>query len=311
MKISYQILIIIFVLLSLFVVKDDVKVAYNRAVSYIEGKINKYPDSSTKDNILIKAEQVSSLFKKVITPGALKVTDSITSDTANVKLSVKDVIALTNSNRASNGNLPALKENSKLDFSAQIKLNDMFKQQYFEHISPDGIGVSDLGDRVSYEYIVIGENLALGNFKDAKALLDAWMASPGHRANILNKSYTEIGVAVGRGMFDGHDTWLAVQHFGLPRSACPSINEALHGIINLNQKDIKALETDLSLRRSKIDSGVIYAGKTPNEQITDYNSLVLKYNQMLLDLKQKISQYNTGVRAFNTCLSTNTSGAKN
>ena len=304
MKFFHQIIIIIFVGLALYIVRDDVEVVYNRAVSYISENINL--SGNVKDTIVLKAEQVSELLQEANTPGALKVTEGLASNTNKVKLSVADVIIWTNRNRASNGEIPALKENSKLNLSAQKKVDDMFAKQYFEHVSPSGVGVSDLGTKVGYEYIIIGENLALGNFKDAQALLDAWMASPGHRANILNSSYTEIGVAVGRGKFNGQDTWLAVQHFGLPRSACPTIDEVLHGVIELNQKEIKTEESNLASRREKIDSGVVYEGKTTNEQIAEYNSLVAKYNQLILDLKQKISDYNAGVRAFNTCLSKNT-----
>lgn len=302
MKVFHQIIVVIFICLVLFIVRDEVRTVYNNAVSFISSKT----DSSIKDNIVIKAEEVSSLLKSINTPGALEVKDGLVSNTNKVNLSVNDVISWTNKNRELNGNMPPLKENSKLNLSAQMKLDDMFKQQYFEHVSPNGIGVADLGSRVSYKYIIIGENLALGNFKDSQALLDAWMASPGHRANILNKSYAEIGVAVGHGMFRGQDTWMAVQHFALPRSACPTIDEVLHGVIDLNQKEIKTIESDLNIRRQSIDSGGVYEGKTTNEQINEYNSLVAKYNKLILDLKQKISDYNTGVREFNTCLSENT-----
>jgi uncharacterized protein YkwD len=296
MKTRYQIAILICICLALYLVRDDVATVYNRATSYLSDK------DITKESILIKADKVASMLQQANTPGALKVTEGLTS-TTKVKLSVKDVISWTNKNRASNGNLAPLLENSKLNQSAQMKVDDMFKHQYFEHISPNGKGVSDIAKDVSYEYIVIGENLALGNFKDSQALLDAWMASPGHRANILNSRYTEIGVAVGHGKFKGEDTWLAVQHFGLPRSACPSVDEVLHGVITLNQKDIKAMEEDLTIRQQRIESRAVYEGKTTNEQISDYNSLVAKYNQLILDLKQKISNYNNTVRAFNDCLS--------
>jgi len=302
MKIFHQIIVVAFICLVLFIVRDEVKVVYNNATSFISSKTN----SSVKDNIIIKAEEVSSLFKSINTPGALQVKEGLVSNTNKVNISVSDVIIWTNRNRELNGNMAPLEENSKLNLSAKMKVDDMFKQQYFEHVSPGGVGVSDLGDKVAYQYIIIGENLALGNFKDSQALIDAWMASPGHRANILNKNYTEIGVAVGRGTFRGQDTWMAVQHFALPRSACPAIDEILHGVINLNQKEIKTIELDLNIRRKNIDSGEVHEGKTTNEQINDYNSLVAKYNQLILNLKEKISDYNAGVREFNTCLSENT-----
>ena len=311
MKKRHQLAIVVFIGLALFVVREDVKTAYNKVLSHTSPKVQNIllpiGDSvKAKEIVLIQSDKVSDLLKSINTPGALKVNDGLVSNTNNVRLTVKDVIDQTNKNRSANGNMTPLKENAKLDLSAQIKLNDMFKQQYFEHVSPDKVGVSDLGERVGYDYIVIGENLALGNFKDSEALLDAWMASAGHRANILNGNYSEIGVAVGRGTYNGQDTWMAVQHFGLPRNACPSINEIIRGVISLNQKDIETLGTDLSNRRSKIESGVVYEGMTVNEQISKYNDLVASYNKLILEVKQKIADYNSSVRAFNTCLSSKT-----
>ncbi len=300
MKIFHQFLIIVIIGLVLFIARDDVKVVYNKAVSYLSKNIDA---SKVVNNIIIRSEKILTPTKSIITPGALKGISGLASNAGNVTLSVKSVIIMTNKNRADNGNLKALIENSKLNLSAQKKLDDMFKQQYFEHVSPDGVGVSDLGKQVSYDYIVIGENLALGNFKDAKALLDAWMASPGHRANILNNKYTELGVAVGHGMYEGRDIWLAVQHFGLPRSICPSINEVLQGLISLDSNNIKSMESDLLVRKQKIDSGVVYEGKTSNEQINEYNQLVNTYNDLINQLKEKIADYNKGVREFNSCLS--------
>ena len=215
------------------------------------------------------------------TPGALVVPDSfLTYDTKSINLSSKDIIDITNKQRTLNGNLPILKENSKLDFSAEKKLQDMFVKGYFEHTSPDGVGVGDLADQIDYEYIVIGENLALGNFKNDQALVDAWMASPGHRANILNKRYIDIGVSVGKGIYNGKSVWMAVQHFGLPKSACPSIDQVLKGVIDLDQKDIKAMEIDMASRRAIIDSEIAKKeGVMTNSQIDNYNTLVKEYNK--------------------------------
>jgi len=118
-----------------------------------------------------------------------------------------------------------------------LQLDDIFEKQYFAHISPEGLGPSDLAEKSGYEYIMIAENLALGNFKDDNTLVNAWMDSPGHRANILNNRYTEIGVAVGKGFFSesnennkeeiATEVWIAVQEFGLPLSSCPKPEESL------------------------------------------------------------------------------------
>ena len=240
---------------------------------------------------------------KVDLPGALRVVDNIVN--GNIKLSNEGVITYTNQYRKENGNLPELTENKTLDLSAEKKLKDMFAKQYFEHVSPSGVDISKLGDEVGYEYILIGENLALGNFKDDKALVDAWMASPGHRANILNKHYTEIGVAVGKGVFEGRNVWMAVQHFGAPSNLCPSIDQNLLEDINLDNATIQKMEDDLTLRKAKIDKKGVYEGSTYIEQVNQYNNLINIYNNLINDTKGKINNYNAQINEFNSCVVSN------
>jgi uncharacterized protein YkwD len=316
MKIINQILIVIIFLALIFVIKTDYKSMYSKTLSYLQSEIGSYSDIKSKvGNIVDTIGTVNNIGNNdtttnkpatgiIETPGALVVPDNyLTYNTKNINLSSKNVIDITNRARALNGNLSALKENSKLDFSAEKKLQDMFAKQYFEHTSPSGVGVSDLGAQVGYEYIIIGENLALGNFKDDQSLVDAWMASPGHRANILNKRYTEIGVSVGKGTYNGKSVWMAVQHFGLPKSACPAIDEVLKGIIDLDQKNIKQMESDLAAKRAMIDSGAVSKdGMTTNNQIDSYNILVAEYNKLILNIKTKINKYNQEVRDFNSCI---------
>lgn len=310
MKLSYQIFIILFVVSSLFIVKDDLKPVYNRSITYLESVFNKGSTvtNTNKDDSKIDVGKTDPIVSPAseATPGPLKIISDVFTTTPKTPLSVKAVIALTNKNRAANGNLSPLKENSKLDASAEIKLKDMFTKQYFEHVSPTGVGIKDLGKEVGYEYFIIGENLALGNFTNDTELVDGWMASPGHRANILNTHYTEIGVAVGQGIYQGQTVWLAVQHFGLPQSACPPADKVLDAKITLNKEQSKKMESDLLTRRSRIDSGVVYDGKTTNEQIREYNDLVAIYNQLLITIKEEVDTYNTGIISINSCIKNST-----
>lgn len=304
MKTFHQIILILFVLASLYIVKDDIKLFIDKnlkedsTIATILGNTN----SLVKNEL---AEKIPSAKSLIETPGALKVSDVVIDN--NQILSRENIIKFTNESRRVNDALVALKENSKLNASAEVKLKDMFTNQYFEHVSPNKKSVSDLIQNQSYDYITIGENLALGGFKDDKALVDAWMASPGHRANILNNKYTEIGVAVGKGIFQGQNVWIAVQHFGLPRDACPSIDEKIHDLIKIDEKNIKDMGANLALRKDRIDSGAVYQGFTTNEQIKDYNQLVENYNKLILNIREKIKQYNAEVKSFNECLSNLTS----
>jgi hypothetical protein len=225
------------------------------------------------------------------------------SDNPQSFLTQKGVIELTNTQRAKYG-LPPLNENLRLNIMAEAKADDMFFNQYFDHISPSGEGVGDLAKNFGYEFIVIGENLALGDYKDDEDLVQAWMDSPGHRENILNERYQEIGVAVKKGVFEGRTTWLAVQHFGLPLSACPSPDEKIETQIKANKAQINDLEKTLKALKTEIQNMRPKRGKLYNQKIEEYNNLVVQYNNLVEQTKALIYQYNNQVSKFNECVAT-------
>jgi len=295
MRTFYQILIILFIIFSFLIIKDDPNSILNSISSYLNKK---------EERVEIKTENKEALplEAKINTPGPLEVLGDFLVNN-NSKLIKDNIIKISNKYRELNGDLNNLKENNRLDLSAEKKLKDMFDNQYFEHISFEKIGVGELGDQVGYEYILIGENLALGNFKDDLALVDAWMASPGHKENILNKNYTEIGVAVGKGKFNGKNVWMAVQHFGTPREVCPIIDKILYGSIDINQRKIEEIEIELLLRKDKIDERELFEGNTLSEQIDYYNNLVNYHNNLLDKIKKEIEIYNKQIQSFNSCLS--------
>ncbi|MFA5767678.1 MAG: CAP domain-containing protein, partial [Candidatus Paceibacterota bacterium] len=217
-------------------------------------------------------------------------------------LTVEGVIAWTNIQRAKEG-LPLLEESALLGEMAQAKVDDMFSQQYFAHESPLGAEVGDLAEDFNYRFIIIGENLALGNFQDDQVLVQGWMDSPGHRENILNDRYSEIGVAVGRGVFNGAETWLAVQHFALPLSACPQPDAELKEEIESNQAQIDDLlltliETEKELKSLRRGNRTAY-----NQKVDEYNSLVSRYNELVEQTKVLVEDYNLQVALFNDCAS--------
>jgi uncharacterized protein YkwD len=295
MKKLFQFFIIVILFLCIYLVRDDIKTAYTHAVASFNTNF------SGKTAIRDTTAKLAELLKPY-TPGPLRVDDKVTPDTSTEKLTRRNIILLTNQNRKENGDLKPLVENSKLDASAQIKMKDMFAKQYFEHVSPSGVGIKDLAGDVSYQYMVIGENLAEGDFTDDKDLVDHWMNSPGHRANILNKNYTEIGVAVAKGMFQGRIAWMAVQHFGAPRSVCPQTDEVLHGEIKINDQKLAEMQADLDARKKRIDSGAVYEGKTTNEQKDEYNAIVKIFNELVLQTRPKKIEYNKEVVLYNACV---------
>lgn len=124
------------------------------------------------------------------------------------------IISLTNNERASFG-LQTLSENSALNNAAVLKAKDMFQKNYWAHYGPDGTSPWYFFGLVGYQYAAAGENLAR-DFATSEGVVNAWMNSPGHRANILNSNFTEIGVGVVNGNLQGEDTTLVVQLFGKP-----------------------------------------------------------------------------------------------
>jgi len=217
-------------------------------------------------------------------------------------LTRRGVVQWTNTQRAKYG-LQPLKENTKLDASAEIKAQNMLKNQYFAHESPTGARVDDLVVSVGYDFIAIGENLALGNFKDDETLVQAWMDSPGHRANILNNKYQEIGVAVVKGLFQGETTRLAVQHFGMPLSSCPQPDENLKAKIESNNQEIQTVQVNLESLKIEIQNMKPRYKEAYNQKIEQYNTLVSQYNSLNAETENLINKYNIQIKAYNQCAS--------
>lgn len=104
----------------------------------------------------------------------------------------KQVIDLVNNIRAKYG-LPKLTENWELSRCARYKSQDMYNKGYFSHTSPTYGSPFDMMTAFGIKYRTAGENIAKG-YTTAQAVVNGWMNSPGHRANILNASFTQIGV---------------------------------------------------------------------------------------------------------------------
>jgi hypothetical protein len=166
---------------------------------------------------LLKREAILAvLMLVVIIEGAVLGQEFITFKHTNYLASVLPgvVTALTNDARSAD-NLAILTDDPTLDTAAQAKANDMSAKGYFSHVSPDGTLPWHWFDSAGYDYEYAGENLAV-NFDDSKQLVDAWMASPAHRANILGSHFTSIGVGIASGMYQGKSTIFVVQFFARP-----------------------------------------------------------------------------------------------
>ena len=135
----------------------------------------------------------------------------------------QNIITLTNASRASSG-LSALVENNLLAVAAQAKAEDMLSKGYFSHNTPDGKTPWDFIKASGYSYISAGENLAV-NFVEAEDVEAAWMNSPGHKANIMNQQFEEIGIGIAQGTYEGHNAIFVVQMFGTPVAQSVAIDD--------------------------------------------------------------------------------------
>ena len=124
------------------------------------------------------------------------------------------LVDLTNSNRLSQ-NINPLTSSPTLTAAAQLKADDMAKKSYFAHTSPEGKTPWYWFRETGYHFLYAGENLAV-NFVDSEDVVQAWMNSPGHRANILNDKFSETGIALAPGKYNGEDSIYVVQLFGQP-----------------------------------------------------------------------------------------------
>lgn len=129
---------------------------------------------------------------------------------ANIATNV--LVDLANQSRVQNHVQP-LTRNKKLDYAASLKADDMIKNKYFAHFSPDGTTPWYFITQAGYNFLYAGENLAI-NFTDSNDVENAWMNSPTHRDNLLNINYKDLGIATKEGLYNGVDTIYIVQMFG-------------------------------------------------------------------------------------------------
>ncbi|HSA48659.1 MAG TPA: CAP domain-containing protein [Yinghuangia sp.] len=127
-----------------------------------------------------------------------------------------EVIALTNAERARHG-LGPLTAEPRLTQAAQAHSADMAARDYFDHSSPDGRQPADRVRAAGYDYSRVAENIAAGQTTPAE-VVEGWMNSPGHRANILTPELTQIGIGLAHG---GTYTTYWTQVFGTPLTRLP------------------------------------------------------------------------------------------
>jgi uncharacterized protein YkwD len=252
-------------------------------------------------NTKYKIPFVERFRKTILNPGPLisRIQDIVVKDT----IIDKEVVEITNEYRIANG-FDSLKENSVLNQAAAKRVNDMFRKQYFAHVSPDNKDISDTLKNVDFVYWISGENLALGYFKHSRDLVDAWMQSKGHRENILNQKYTQIGVAHKLGTYKGKKQIIAVQVFAKPLNECPQVSLSLKNTIDSTNAEIKTLSNRLTILSKEINQlkTEISGSQTKKEQKELYNDLnrkIKQYNYLVSEIRLKQTYLNTLIKTYN------------
>lgn len=131
---------------------------------------------------------------------------------ASDNLSTQDILLLVNNDRKSMGMKPLVVD-KYLSEVAQAKADDEALNSYFAHYSPTGVRGLSL---IKTPYWIAGENLGL-NFNNALSLEASWLASPSHKANLLNPHYTRTGIGISEGFYQGHKVNFIVQFFIMPK----------------------------------------------------------------------------------------------
>jgi len=138
------------------------------------------------------------------------------------EITTENVIRLMNDYRAEEG-LPPLHGETRLALAAGDRMRHMEEESYWAHESPEGMTPFVWVRAREYQYQMVGENLASG-FETARLLVQSWMESPGHRANIMSEDYEDCGIAIIDGATTGPATGKSiVVLFGKPRQTMETV----------------------------------------------------------------------------------------
>lgn len=297
-----SIILIVFVIITTWIQIPDIKSFITKSGVFTKNEANIIQNDNLQAIPFFEETTLTSDSRNTNLPGPLDKTEENTTEEgtqpANIKqpnFDLNGIIKETNIYRSQNGT-STLKTNSTLNQMAKEKMEDMFTRGYFEHISPQGVSIEDLAENNNYEYLVIGENLALGGFKTAEDVVKAWSESTPHRENMLDPRYTEIGVAVKRALYKGHAATIIVQHFGKSISSCPTVSKQTKASIDNLQSELQTLKSKIEVLKKQIEEDY------SESAVKEHNNLVSEYNKKLAKLKILVEDYNAEVEGFNACV---------
>ena len=213
-----------------------------------------------------------------------------------VESGVDELLAAHNREREIEHVAP-LKLSRTLCKSAAVHARDMAEHQMLDHKGSDGSTVADRVKRQGYAFVRVGENIAKGQ-KSVEKVMDTWMKSPGHRANIL-ADYTEMGAAQAQDD-DGEIYWCV--NFGI---SIPRLNpdEAVAAVLKeINQdrqaRNQEALKADPTLGKGAMAISAAMAAKDSLEIDGDPFKLIgakeIEGKEMRLQLSRQCANLSSG-----------------
>jgi hypothetical protein len=235
------------------------------------------------------------------------------------KLDASHIIKLTNEYRASLGLTP-LRENFQLTHAAEYRANDMISNRYYAHVNPiTGEGPGEAIKDANYQYRTYAENIAMGNWQSNRHIVDGWINSPGHRANIVNPNIREIGVAIIKDTttpLGRPSAYYGVQLFASPMPDCTRPSEVDKALLQEMQRKNDDIWRRVNIQKSEIErlQARIHRENNNttkkrmindfNRQINAYNSLVAEAKGMQDSLQLVIQSYNSRIHEYNACMQT-------
>lgn len=138
---------------------------------------------------------------------------------------INKIYYLSNILRSKEGQVN-LNIDNDLERAANLRAQDMFQKQYFDHFTTNGLSPWEAIKITGFDYSFAGENLAIGYQSEEKAFR-AWVDSPSHFQNIIDPDFTSIGVAEVSGKMNGKDKTIIVQLFATQKSETKGVKNII------------------------------------------------------------------------------------
>jgi uncharacterized protein YkwD len=160
--------------------------------------------------LLISGMLFSSTYKKTF--------QTISSKISQFATVLSSALVLQTNNFRESNNERDLIVSDLLTKAAQMKADDMAVKGYFSHVGPNGEEPWFWFKKAGYVFSYAGENLAV-DYTESSDVTTGWINSAKHKANILNNNFTEVGIGLADGIFEGRKTTFVVQFFAKPYKA--------------------------------------------------------------------------------------------